>query len=168
MYKNYFTWKIFAWKCKKRYAVHGALVLYKSSAWSICTCFVCTCTLYMCYNFDMLCRTLMSKVSDFQELAKMSKSQLTGILENKTNAEMLWNFLHSDHTHACEPGLGRPEASSSWETFPSKKIRAKTNQGGKGGRQQKKLKSTWPSWAASGCLVGMEIKQQPGKFVIFC
>ena len=84
----------------------------------------------------------MSKVSDFQELAKTSKSQLTSILENKTNAEMLWNFLHSDHTRAREPGPGHPEASSSGETFHSKKIRTKTSQGGKGGRQQEKLKST--------------------------
>ena len=81
----------------------------------------------------------MAKVTDFQELARMSKAQLGSILDNETNAEMLWNFLHADHTYAREPRLGRLEASSSGEIFHSKKTPSRTGQGGKGRRQQKKL-----------------------------
>ena len=82
----------------------------------------------------------MAKVTDFQELARMSKTQLGSILDNETNAEMLWNFLHTDHTHAHRPRLSRlDEASSSKESFNSKKTHSRTAQGGKGRRQQKKL-----------------------------
>ena len=81
----------------------------------------------------------MAKVTDFQELARLSKAQLGNMLDNETNAEMLWNFLHTDHTNACEPRLSRLEAHSSGETFNSKKAQSRTGQGGKWRRQQKKI-----------------------------
>jgi hypothetical protein len=48
------------------------------------------CIVFVC------CRLLMNKVKNLQELVSLSKAELTNILDNDSNAELLWNFLHSE------------------------------------------------------------------------
>ena len=45
----------------------------------------------------------MNKVKNLQELVSLSKADLTNILDNDSNAELLWNFLHSE----LHPNVGR-------------------------------------------------------------
>lgn len=45
----------------------------------------------------------MNKVKNLQELVSLSKTELTNILDNDSNAELLWNFLHSE----LNPNIGK-------------------------------------------------------------
>lgn len=68
----------------------------------------------------------------------MSEAQLGSLLENETNAKLLWKFLHVDHTHIREPRAGHFGASSVKESSRVKRTRGNTGQGGRGQKHQKK------------------------------
>ena len=48
------------------------------------------------YMYIYIYRYLLNKVKDMQELVKMSQNQLEQILGSDSNAQLLWQFFHSN------------------------------------------------------------------------